>query len=134
MQVKICVDGDVLSLAVEKSGSKEEKKESHGIKYHRSPCSCLTTAVNPACTRLKGLEDAPQSLTLCLSCTRALWRSLDADLGSSVFGRVERSSTYSQRQIRLPDSADFSKISAKMDNGVLKLDVPKQEVWSGCPQ
>lgn len=42
--------------------------------------------------------------------------------------RIERSSTYSQRRVRLPDSADFSKISAKMDNGVLKLDVPKQEV------
>ena len=29
------MDGDVLSLAVEKSGGKEEKKEENGIKYHR---------------------------------------------------------------------------------------------------
>ena len=47
--------------------------------------------------------------------------------------RVERSSTYSQRRVRLPDSADFSRISAKMDNGVLKLDVPKQEVRPPFP-
>ena len=39
--------------------------------------------------------------------------------------RVERSSHFVQRRVRLPDSADFQKIQAKMDNGILKLDIPK---------
>jgi HSP20 family molecular chaperone IbpA len=41
---------------------------------------------------------------------------------------VERSSAFVQRRIRLPDSADLSKISAKLENGVLRLDIPKIEV------
>lgn len=44
--------------------------------------------------------------------------------------RVERSSAFVQRRIRLPDSADMTKISAKLENGVLRLDIPKAEV---CP-
>jgi HSP20 family molecular chaperone IbpA len=73
--VKVNVNGDVLSLAVEKSTANEEKKEEEGVKYHR----------------------------------------------------VERSSAFVQRQIRLPDSADLSKITAKLENGVLRLDIPKAE-------
>lgn len=33
--VKVNVDGDVLSLSVEKSAGTEEKKDEDGIKYHR---------------------------------------------------------------------------------------------------
>jgi HSP20 family protein len=33
--IKVQVDGDVLSLSVEKSAAKEDKKEENGVKYHR---------------------------------------------------------------------------------------------------
>jgi HSP20 family molecular chaperone IbpA len=33
--VKVNVDGDVLSLSVEKATGSEEKKEEEGVKYHR---------------------------------------------------------------------------------------------------
>lgn len=41
--------------------------------------------------------------------------------------RVERSSQFVQRRVRLPDSANLQKITAKMENGVLRLDIPKVE-------
>ncbi len=33
--IKVNVDGDVLSLAVEKSTGTEDNKEEEGVKYHR---------------------------------------------------------------------------------------------------
>ncbi len=40
---------------------------------------------------------------------------------------MERSSQFVQRRVRLPESADLAKITAKMENGVLRLDIPKVE-------
>jgi len=45
-----------------------------------------------------------------------------------VVQRVERSSAFVQRRVRLPESADMSKIKAAYTNGTLTLDVPKAEV------
>ncbi|KAK9905525.1 hypothetical protein WJX75_001564 [Coccomyxa subellipsoidea] len=73
--VKVNVDGDVLSLSVEQNASKNEDKEEEGVKYHR----------------------------------------------------MERSSQFVQRRVRLPESANLAKITAKMENGVLRLDIPKVE-------
>lgn len=75
--IKLSVDGDVLSLSVQKSQAKEDKKqdEKGKLKYHRT----------------------------------------------------ERSSTWVQRSLRLPESADLSKISAKYADGVLQMEVPKSE-------
>lgn len=44
--------------------------------------------------------------------------------------RVERSSAFVQRRVRLPESADMSKIKAAYNNGTLTLDIPKAEVCS----
>lgn len=33
--VKVNVDGDVLTLSVERNASKKENKEEEGVKYHR---------------------------------------------------------------------------------------------------
>ncbi len=33
--VKVNIDGDVLSLSVESKKSKDEEKEQNGVKYHR---------------------------------------------------------------------------------------------------
>jgi HSP20 family molecular chaperone IbpA len=37
--------------------------------------------------------------------------------------RTERSSTWVQRSLRLPESADLAKISAKYTDGVLRMEV-----------
>ena len=42
--------------------------------------------------------------------------------------RVERSTTFMKRSLRMPDSADLSKITARYQDGVLNLDIPKHEV------
>jgi HSP20 family molecular chaperone IbpA len=75
--IKLNVEGDVLSLSVQKTQNKEDKKqdEKGGVKYHRT----------------------------------------------------ERSSMFVQRSLRLPESADLSKISAKYTDGVLQMEVPKSE-------
>ena len=43
------------------------------------------------------------------------------------FLRVERVAGKFERLIQLPESADFDKITAKLDKGVLRLTVPKRE-------
>ena len=48
----------------------------------------------------------------------------------SVLQRVERSSAFVQRRVRLPESADMSKIKAQYINGTLTLEIPKAEVCS----
>ena len=39
--------------------------------------------------------------------------------------RIERRQQFVTRRVRLPESADMSKITAKMDSGTLTIDVPK---------
>ena len=46
--------------------------------------------------------------------------------------RVERSSAFVQRRVRLPESADMSKVKAAYTNGTLTLDIPKAEVCLPC--
>jgi HSP20 family protein len=73
--IKVNVEGDVLTISHEHAARKEDKKEDNGVKYHR----------------------------------------------------VERSSAFVQRRVRLPESADMSKIKAAYTNGTLTLDIPKAE-------
>ncbi|CAK0787818.1 hypothetical protein CVIRNUC_011040 [Coccomyxa viridis] len=73
--IKVNVEGDVLTISHDRSAEKKEKKEENGIKYHR----------------------------------------------------VERSSAFVQRRMRLPESADMSKVKAAYTNGTLILDIPKAE-------
>lgn len=42
------------------------------------------------------------------------------------YHRVERFQTWSERAIRLPQSADFDKVDAKLVDGVLRVDIPKK--------
>ena len=50
-----------------------------------------------------------------------------ADEDQSAYHRIERSFGSFQRSFRLPDAIDADKITAKSDNGVLEVRVPKQE-------
>lgn len=43
--------------------------------------------------------------------------------GNIKYHRTERSSTWVQRSLRLPESVDLSKISAKYTDGVLQMEV-----------
>jgi HSP20 family protein len=74
--IKLSVDGNVLSISVEKAAQQEERKEEEGgVKWHR----------------------------------------------------VERSTSYSRRAIRMPDSADLTHVTAKYQDGVLQMTIPKTE-------
>lgn len=44
---------------------------------------------------------------------------------SGTWHRVERSSRFQSRALRFPDNADLTKVSAKLENGVLSVDLPK---------
>ena len=48
-----------------------------------------------------------------------------ADLRQHACRRIERRQQFVTRRVRLPESADMTKITAKMDNGTLIIDVPK---------
>ena len=54
--------------------------------------------------------------------------AIKAQILQCAVQRVERSSAFVQRRVRLPESADMSKIKAAYTNGTLTLDVPKAEV------
>jgi HSP20 family protein len=43
------------------------------------------------------------------------------------YHRVERTSTFGHRSLRLPPQADLSKISAHVENGVLDVCIPKKQ-------
>ena len=72
--MQLDIEGDTLTLGVEKEQQHEEQKAEAGITWHR----------------------------------------------------VERSSQYQRRALRLPDNADLSKVSAKYEDGVLMVDIPKK--------
>lgn len=42
------------------------------------------------------------------------------------YHRVERFQTWSERAVRLPQSADFDKVDAKLEDGVLRVNIPKK--------
>ena len=54
-------------------------------------------------------------------------RTANTERDGDHFLRTERTSGKFERLIRLPESADFDKISAKLEKGVLQLTVPKSE-------
>ncbi|CAK0787817.1 hypothetical protein CVIRNUC_011039 [Coccomyxa viridis] len=49
----------------------------------------------------------------------------DEDVGDIRVHRIERRQQFVQRRVRLPESADMTAITAKMDNGTLVIDIPK---------
>ena len=49
------------------------------------------------------------------------------------FHRVERTSAYGHRQLRLPAQADLSRISAHTENGVLRVVIPKKATDAAAP-
>ncbi|XP_071726668.1 17.8 kDa class I heat shock protein-like [Rutidosis leptorrhynchoides] len=55
-------------------------------------------------------------------------RSSEKEEKNDRWHRVERSSGKFLRQFRLPDNARVDQVNAKMENGVLTVTVPKQEV------
>lgn len=73
--IKVNVQGDILTISVDKTASKEETKEEKGVKYHRQ----------------------------------------------------ERSHNFARRSVRMPETADLSKVSARYQDGVLHLTVHKME-------
>lgn len=55
-------------------------------------------------------------------------RSRDKEEKNDKWHRVERSSGKFLRRFRLPESAKIDEVKASMENGVLTVTVPKQEV------
>ena len=51
----------------------------------------------------------------------------EVDKEQSAYHRIERSFGSFQRSFRLPDTIDADNITAKSENGVLEVRVPKQE-------
>ncbi|DBA78317.1 hypothetical protein WJX79_004092 [Trebouxia sp. C0005] len=43
------------------------------------------------------------------------------------YHRMERSSQFIRRTVRMPETANLDQIKAKYDNGVLQLNIPKKE-------
>jgi HSP20 family protein len=51
----------------------------------------------------------------------------EAPGGGRTVHRMERSSSFVRRTVRMPDSADMEKVHAGYKDGVLTLDVPKAD-------
>jgi HSP20 family protein len=61
-----------------------------------------------------------------LSAERSDRKEDDTERGGVKYHRVERSSGSMMRQVKLPPSADTTRVAAAMENGVLHLTVPKK--------
>ena len=55
-------------------------------------------------------------------------RKVEKEEKSDTWHRVERSSGRFQRRFRLPENAKMNEIKASMENGVLTVTVPKEEI------
>ena len=55
-------------------------------------------------------------------------RKVEKEEKSDKWHRVERSSGKFQRRFRLPENAKMNEIKASMENGVLTVTVPKEEI------
>ena len=55
-------------------------------------------------------------------------RKVEKEDKNDTWHRVERSSGRFQRRFRLPENAKLDQIKASMENGVLRVTVPKAEV------
>ena len=55
-----------------------------------------------------------------------VWQVEDSEDGVKLH-RIERTAGIMKRSVRLPDTADMSKITARYQDGVLNFSVPKHE-------
>ena len=55
-------------------------------------------------------------------------RNVEKEDRNNTWHRVERSSGKFMRRFRLPENAKVDKVKASMENGVLTVTVPKEEV------
>lgn len=63
----------------------------------------------------------------CFNC-RIITAGLNVMLFSHCrYHRMERSSQFVRRTVRMPETANLDQIKAKYDNGVLQLNIPKKE-------
>ena len=69
--------------------------------------------------------DKPNQLTLTVAETKEARSPAEAD--SSKAWRLERSSRYAARTLRLPATADLAGAKASLQDGVLTVSVPKKE-------
>ena len=67
---------------------------------------------------LRALAPLPASALACFA-------AADAATSLSQWHRVERSTQYSQRALRFPENADMHKVKAHLEDGVLKVVIPK---------
>ena len=54
-------------------------------------------------------------------------RRFDSEQAHQGYSRVERARGVFHRRFSLPDTADAEKVSARYENGVLEVTIPKQE-------
>ena len=66
--------------------------------------------------------------TVTLSVESKAEKTEDKEEGGVKWHRVERSSQFQRRALRLPETADLDKVSATMENGILSVDIPKKAV------
>ena len=69
--------------------------------------------------------DRPHHLTLTVA--EAEEASSPAEADSSKAWRLERSSRYAARTLRLPETADLAAAKASLQDGVLTISVPKRD-------
>jgi HSP20 family protein len=112
--IKITVEDNILRIEAEK---KEEKKEGRPISSSQQP----TQAKQDSAT---GDSSAPQTAS---SSDSAAVKSSEVESGDdsvdyhhveSFYGKVERA-------IALPDDADAEHLTARYENGVIKIEIPR---------
>ncbi len=63
--VKVNIDGDVLSLSVESKKSKDEEKEQNGVKYHRWVAIADSSVMSPSFSRKRD-DDLARTCCACV--------------------------------------------------------------------
>ena len=96
---------------------------SPAVDISETPDALVLTADLPG-VKLEEIELKLEDGTLTLSGKREFEKKED----TGAYHRIERSYGTFQRAFALPDTVEADKVSATVDNGVLKVTLPKKEI------
>ena len=128
--INVDVDGDALTLSVRMPSSDDTKaSDTPDATAGSTPVTTNTAADTPSATASSAPEATGAAGVSAPEDTSAKAAETKAAAGGKnrKVHRHERGARFAERTLRMPDSADMSKVSAELELGVLTVSVPKKE-------
>ncbi|XVF08194.1 hypothetical protein REPUB_Repub06bG0205200 [Reevesia pubescens] len=100
------------------------------LDWKETPEAHVFKAELPGLNKNEVKVEVEDGRVLCISCEK----SMEKEMKSETWHRVERSNGLFVRRFRLPENAKVDKLTAYLENGVLTVTVPKKEAMKHYPK